>query len=468
MLKTLYINRPVVNAEEILAHYRARGFQNLCVPEDMHVTQIHSKQAVDWATAEPQYNEVHILSTTNRHVKPLGDKGAIVMAIESDILQNRFNRLLELGAKSDYPSYTPHITLTWNKPDFDLGSIQPFQGKIILGPEKMAEIVDDWRPMEKNFVPEYIVEIPMFIKAHSDASGRRIIRFECSNPKVDGEGDCILQEALLGSMDSFLKGNLDLDHISECGSRYGIANPDQYIVGKPTRVFDMGEGRTGVEGELFKGNPHADRIWDGLQQNPPQPWRASIYGFPIPGGIVDVRHVNLSKAENPHGATRYIVSKIHWKSTALTLNPVNNSITGTAQIVKSAAFMDSMQEIMKAYSFTDTGGSNVFTSPPAGTVAGIYGPGHLPQNNTKDGNEADAAGHGGVAPGTTLHMPRNRIELESHVHGHMAKGKCAHGGEGKGGVSAYTLKNHFMKCCGADEHSADIHALATMSLLRRH
>src|SRR5271166_4244428 len=102
------------------------------------------------------------------------------------------------------------------------------------------------------------VSFPALIKAHVGADGKRHIELEASNSFKDTEGDVILQEALLSSSDTFLKsGHIDIDHMSELGKNpayafLGIKNPDEWIIGLPTKVFDMGDTRTGIQAEIFR------------------------------------------------------------------------------------------------------------------------------------------------------------------------------------------------------------------------
>lgn len=297
--------------------------------------------------------------------------------------------------------------------------------------------------------PEFVVSIPAFIKAQTTADGRRKISFEASNELPDLEGDVILQQALLGSTDAFLRGHIDLDHLSEVGDRYDL-NPVEYVIGKPTNVFDMGDGRTGVEGELNAGNPHADKIWEELNRTPPVPWRASIFGYPIDGGLVDVR---INKSINARGATRYLVTHLSWKSIALTQSPVNSSITGNARIIKSQVFAKAFQDhIAKEYGF-------------AGTIPSIRARATL--NNNVESLGLPVPDNTIDTP--VLHKPRNRLELMGHFTHHIQKGACPHNPFKKSSAnSVYSFREHFIGCCGMPYHDADLHSLALMHLLRRH
>src|SRR6185437_3512682 len=173
------------------------------------------------------------------------------------------------------------------------------------------------------------IQLPVIVKARQDGD-KRIVEVEASNEEKDSEKDIIKQAALLESADSFVKtGHLDIDHLSEIGDRLGIQRPSDFIVGVPIEVKDLGEGRTGVVGELHKpGRTKADELWESLKAEPPVRWQASIYGFPKPGKVIDCRVAKGGDAD-----TRFIVEGIDWRSLAFTRNPVNTAIKGAARII---------------------------------------------------------------------------------------------------------------------------------------
>ena len=151
--KTLYINRPLLNAQDVIDHAKAQGFATTKPAGSMHMTQIYSKTPVDWGLIGSAPPKVVIPASDNRMVKPLGDGGAIVLEFDGPEFSQRWDELIAAGAKSDYPSFTCHTTLTWDGGDIDLGSIQPYAGELIFGPERFEEINADWKTdmVEKRF-----------------------------------------------------------------------------------------------------------------------------------------------------------------------------------------------------------------------------------------------------------------------------------------------------------------------------
>jgi hypothetical protein len=303
-----------------------------------------------------------------------------------------------------------------------------------------------------------IIEIPAIVKARTDSGGRRLVEVEASNETVDSEGDIILQSALIDAAPQFIKtGNLDIDHISEIGHRYGIANPSAYIVGRPTEVKDIGGGRTSVVGEIMRSrdgthNPAAnkyDEFWDSLMSDPPVNWRASIYGFPSPDGLVDCTKARAG--EKTYGATRFLVKGLSWRSLAFTRNPVNDAITGSARVLTQKAFFEVMKSRFdKSYDVTGMPMPPNFpmTTPAQGPVPAVQ-----------------LSGDSSFVADAPLLTPRNRVELMGHLYGHIRRGDCPFANP-ESGASVFTFRQHFMGCCGQPEYSADILALALMQLTK--
>lgn len=151
----LYVYRSVVNAAEIIAWAKSQGFQSVITPEELHVTVIYSKTPVDWFKLgqnwwnENKNGEIEIQPGGPRAVQALGDKGAVVLMFASNDLSFRNKSACdEYGCSWDYDEYQPHITISYNAGDLDLDDLEPYRGKIVLGPEIFEEIEDDWSATE--------------------------------------------------------------------------------------------------------------------------------------------------------------------------------------------------------------------------------------------------------------------------------------------------------------------------------
>jgi hypothetical protein len=269
-----------------------------------------------------------------------------------------------------------------------------------------------------------IIQFPTLIKAYP-SRGKRIIEFECSVELEDTEKDIILQSALLKSADNFIKyGHLDIDHFSELGMMpayywLGIHNPEEYIVGLPLEVKNLGEGRTGIKGEIFSKaefNPtkhRFDQLWKELQSG--IAYKSSVFGYPSPHDTVEG-----GCGENSLGqivcAGRYFVKSFDWRSTALTKNPVNKLIKNKVQIVS-----------IKSFAAQLTSQLNISSTPDLN----IY----------------------------------DRDALRWSFYSHMID--CCPCTECGNNITIMTMKQHFITCDNLDSRLADVYALATSELIKR-
>lgn len=148
--RTLYVRRDVLNAAEILAHFKAQGFETLQPADALPVTVAFSRKPVDWMTIAAEWareanGHLTVAAGGPRIVEKLGDKGAVVLLFNSLDLFWRHKEILNAGAGWDFPTYQPHITLTYQPgDDLDLATVKPWTGEIRLGEEIFEEVVEDW------------------------------------------------------------------------------------------------------------------------------------------------------------------------------------------------------------------------------------------------------------------------------------------------------------------------------------
>jgi phage-related protein (TIGR01555 family) len=140
--RTLYVCRPVLNAAEIIAWAKRQGFKSTLAADDLHVTVAFSRQPVDWMAIDGNAaDEVKVQAGGPRLVETLG-QGAVALLFKSWELAWRWRDIKDIGASWDWPTYQPHITITYEPGDVDLSKVEPYQGEIVLGPERFEEIED--------------------------------------------------------------------------------------------------------------------------------------------------------------------------------------------------------------------------------------------------------------------------------------------------------------------------------------
>lgn len=143
--RSLYVSRKVVNADEIAAWAKEQGIGEL--RDDLHVTVAYSRQAFDWIKAGNANewsgdgkDQLVIPEGGPRAVEPLGGMSAVLLFASSQLCW-RHESIIRAGGSHDYPDYTPHISLT--KAPIDLSKVEPYRGRIVLGPEIFEEVRED-------------------------------------------------------------------------------------------------------------------------------------------------------------------------------------------------------------------------------------------------------------------------------------------------------------------------------------
>lgn len=177
-LKTLYINRPLLNADDLIAWAKDQGFGKTMPAANMHITQIYSKTPVDWGEMGDSFDALQFEGGA-REVEPLGDNGAVVLKFEAGELSQRWSDLIDRGAVSDYPSFTPHVTITWDGSGVDLSKVKPYTGLLKFGPERFEKINEDWQA-------ELVEKRKQIFKSSVDAKHGIVFGFAIVC-KIDGE-----------------------------------------------------------------------------------------------------------------------------------------------------------------------------------------------------------------------------------------------------------------------------------------
>ena len=147
--RSLYVQRKLLNAADLVAWARAQGFSETLKPEDMHVTVLYSRNPVDWMEMGQSWQtedngNLRIAPGGARIVEPLGDKGAVVLLFNSSHLAWRHEEMVRAGASHDYDQYQPHVTITYSGAPADLASVEPYRGELLFGPEIFEELDEDW------------------------------------------------------------------------------------------------------------------------------------------------------------------------------------------------------------------------------------------------------------------------------------------------------------------------------------
>lgn len=137
--KPLYVRRDVINRAEIVKWAKSQGFTDIA--DDLHVTITYSRNPVDWmAMGESWRGKLEIEEGGPRLVEALGPDGKYkALLFTAYELISRNQEMRDKGASYDWPEYQPHISIQVGG-DIDLAAVEPYRGKIVLGPEIFEEI----------------------------------------------------------------------------------------------------------------------------------------------------------------------------------------------------------------------------------------------------------------------------------------------------------------------------------------
>lgn len=149
---TLYISRPLLNAQDVYDWAKQQGFPDILAPHHMHVTVAYSRQAFDTARINQAVSPIlHAGPDHDRHVQSLGSGGAVVLMFNSDELHSRWQHICDCGASWDYQQYQPHVTVTYNSvpSGFDISEVDPFADTLVFGPEHWEPLDESWTPSDE-------------------------------------------------------------------------------------------------------------------------------------------------------------------------------------------------------------------------------------------------------------------------------------------------------------------------------
>lgn len=138
---TLYVHRPLTNAKDLHTWAAGAGIPNLIPPEEMHATQVYSRQPVPGFRPK---TEPLTAEGGARSLGPLGDKGAVVLHFVSQDMQDRHAEAMAAGASHDWPKFQTHVTLSYDAGGADLSKITAPTFPLEFGPEAHAPINEDW------------------------------------------------------------------------------------------------------------------------------------------------------------------------------------------------------------------------------------------------------------------------------------------------------------------------------------
>lgn len=242
MIQTLYVNRPLLNADHLLHWAINQGFKSTLEPHDLHVTVAFSKKPVEWHHITPSDDHLHI-EGGHRAISPLGDKGAVVLHFDHPKLHERWQHFIDNGATWDHDGYRPHVTLTYDGGGLPLDRVMPYDGPLIFGPE-------EFEPLDQNW-DQKIQEVPLVIEKRG-VSTRKL-----SSSVKYGES-IAMENNRMTELSTLLMKNIDL--ILEA---YNVDNKGNLVVANKRKVAEADN----VFHEFFVNN--MNQMFRRLNENDP-------------------------------------------------------------------------------------------------------------------------------------------------------------------------------------------------------
>lgn len=260
--RSLYVRRDLLNGNQFAEWAKAQGFATTLPPEELHATVCYSKGEVLWECFKPDPGPLVVpAGSPGRTVMPLGSEGAVVLRFAAPELEARHAEFGEGGATWDYPSYHPHVTITYQGGPVVAAAVAPFAGDLIFGPEVFEELDEDWsaNPVEKQALrliggPIEITKVAPKLRL---AYGWFSVIEKDGVPLVDSQGDVISPDELRQLVHGFNMGTRAAK-IMHSGRRVGDVVALLDLTRDVQEAAGMVVDRAGAFGAM---RVHEDQAW---------------------------------------------------------------------------------------------------------------------------------------------------------------------------------------------------------------
>jgi hypothetical protein len=143
-VKPLYVQRPVLNHDEIVSWALPHGIRIL-FPESLHVTLCYSRTPMAWPKPNAEVLLIHPRQWDHTQWLEKFGPQTLVLRFECAFLNARHEFFRSIGASHDFPRFQSHVTLS-DCYDGDAPMVPPFREPLLLGPEVFAELDENWTP----------------------------------------------------------------------------------------------------------------------------------------------------------------------------------------------------------------------------------------------------------------------------------------------------------------------------------
>lgn len=141
--KPVYVKRQVLNHKDVHKWMKSQGYKSAVKPDDMHVTVMASKEAVD-PEQLPHHTDGLTIPVHRSMPVEMGKKGALTLPVESNDLNEQHQAYCDAGCVHTQESFAPHVTLTYQRhPDHPDHNVEAYSGEIKLGAEIQEPLKDE-------------------------------------------------------------------------------------------------------------------------------------------------------------------------------------------------------------------------------------------------------------------------------------------------------------------------------------
>ncbi len=143
-----YVYRKLMNSEDLVDWAKEEGLAHILDPKDLHVTIVYSNADFE---KNPDPNTVKIKGGVRAIKKYPSTKGspALVLEFNCRLFHNQHAAYRSAGAGHEYPTFKPHITITYKGSDIDVSKIEPYKGGLKFSKEYQEPLSEgNWQYTE--------------------------------------------------------------------------------------------------------------------------------------------------------------------------------------------------------------------------------------------------------------------------------------------------------------------------------
>jgi hypothetical protein len=135
-----YRNLNVQSAEFLYEWMKEHNIPNPIPKDKLHVTVVCSECDVPGYTPDPA---LVMVNPASFKIDMMNE--ALVIKFRSDALEEQWQRAMNMGAKSRYPRFTPHVSLSYQVPEtFDITDLKPPPSFLVFDAEQSRPLIDGW------------------------------------------------------------------------------------------------------------------------------------------------------------------------------------------------------------------------------------------------------------------------------------------------------------------------------------